>query len=156
MIRTIAGFHADDAGEWVAELSCLHAQHVRNRPPWQQRPWVLTVAGRDGRLGAEIDCALCARAELPDGLVVARTAGPFTSDTLPAAIRREHKVADRTWGLLRVTSGAVAFSLSTNPQMTVRLTAPASQPIPPGVAHAVTPEDGASVEIDFLVPPRVG
>lgn len=27
MISAIVGFHQDDEGEWVAELTCLHGQH---------------------------------------------------------------------------------------------------------------------------------
>jgi len=45
------GFHMDPAGDWVAQLACGHRQHVRRRPPWQNRAWVLTEAGRQGMLG---------------------------------------------------------------------------------------------------------
>ena len=65
MKRAIAGFHQDDQGDWVAELSCLHNQHVRHRPPFQERPWVVTEAGRAGRIGTELDCPLCDRGEPP-------------------------------------------------------------------------------------------
>ncbi|MDG7001319.1 MAG: DUF3565 domain-containing protein, partial [Nitrososphaerota archaeon] len=41
MFREIVGFRQDELGDWVAELSCLHAQYVRHRPPFQIRPWVL-------------------------------------------------------------------------------------------------------------------
>jgi hypothetical protein len=56
---TITGFHQDAAGDWVAELSCGHSQHVRHRPPWQSRPWVTTAAGRAAKLGAPIECPAC-------------------------------------------------------------------------------------------------
>jgi cytochrome c-type biogenesis protein CcmH/NrfF len=59
MERTITGFHRDSDGDWVAELSCGHGQHVRHRPPFQQRPWVLDDAERDARIGAALDCPLC-------------------------------------------------------------------------------------------------
>ena len=69
MIRTIDGFHLDDAGDWVAELSCLHGQHVRHRPPFRDRAWVETedgarlkavqqielLAGGVGRMGAKVE-----------------------------------------------------------------------------------------------------
>ena len=58
---TIAGFHEDEAGEWVAELACGHTQHMRHRPPWQSRPWVQTEAGRTAKIGAPIECPVCAR-----------------------------------------------------------------------------------------------
>src|ERR1044072_3986689 len=64
--RAIEGFHQDEDGDWVAELSCLPGQNVRHRPPFQDRAWVLPEAGRAERLGGPIDCPLCDRAELPD------------------------------------------------------------------------------------------
>jgi hypothetical protein len=103
--RTIVRFRQDDVGDWVAELECHHRQHVRHRPPLWPRPWVETEAGRAEHIGTEIGCRLCDRAELPDGLVVVRTAGPFDESTLPIGLRRDHRVADRTWGLLRVIHG---------------------------------------------------
>jgi hypothetical protein len=59
MRRRIMGFHQDDEGDWVAELECGHTQHVRHRPPFQERPWVTTTDGRAGRVGSELDCPLC-------------------------------------------------------------------------------------------------
>ena len=57
--RKIVGFHTDDEGHWVADLECGHGQHVRHDPPWQNRPWVVTPAGRAGFLGAELRCVKC-------------------------------------------------------------------------------------------------
>jgi hypothetical protein len=59
MKRKIVAFHQDEAGNWVAELECGHSQHVRHQPPFQVRSWVITPAGRQSRLGVELDCALC-------------------------------------------------------------------------------------------------
>jgi len=58
--RRIVGFRQDDAGHWVAELSCGHTQHVRHDPPWQSRPWVLTEAGRARFIGELLECVPCA------------------------------------------------------------------------------------------------
>ena len=60
--RRIAGFHQDDAGDWVAELDCGHTQHVRHDPPWQVREWVMTPEGRAGRVGTMLACRVCADA----------------------------------------------------------------------------------------------
>ncbi len=59
MKRKIAGFHQDEGGDWVADLECGHTQHVRHRPPFQMRPWVIMPAGRQSRLGVELECAKC-------------------------------------------------------------------------------------------------
>ena len=61
--RRIVGFHTDEEGHWVAELECGHTQHVRHDPPWQQRPWVTTPAGRAEHLGTELRCVRCAEGE---------------------------------------------------------------------------------------------
>jgi len=58
---TIVGYHQDDEGHWVAELSCGHSQHVRHRPPFVERSWVLTEVGRAGRIGQTIICTQCLR-----------------------------------------------------------------------------------------------
>lgn len=60
MQRRIVGFHTDEEAHWVAELDCGHTVHVRHDPPWQNRPWVLTKAGRDAMLGVVLDCKKCA------------------------------------------------------------------------------------------------
>lgn len=63
MKSTITGFSLDDQGDWVAELSCGHGQHVRHNPPWMNRPWVLTEAGRQASLGQTLECVKCDRDE---------------------------------------------------------------------------------------------
>lgn len=152
MLRQIAGFHQDEAGAWVAELSCLHGQHIRHSPPFQNRPWVLTDAGRDERVGTDIICPLCDRAELPGGLEVTRTAGPFDQDAIPAALRKDHFVGEGRWGCVRVVEGTVGFVMATEPPIERRLGAGDHQAIPPGVAHHLVVDGPAVVAVDFLVP----
>ncbi len=55
MQQAIVGFHLDDEGYFVADLTCGHMQHVRHDPPWQNRPWVLTEQGRLEKL----ECKKC-------------------------------------------------------------------------------------------------
>jgi len=151
MRRTISGFHQDEDGDWVARLSCWHNQHLRHRPPFQERPWVLEECGRAARVGAELDCPLCDRAELPEGLRLVRIAGPFDSGTLPPALRQEHRVAEGTWGCLRVQEGSVWFAMASDPPLEVRVRAGGRQPIPPGVAHALTVDGPVRLTVEFLV-----
>ncbi len=65
MDRSIVSFHLDPEGEWVAELDCGHRQHVRHRPPFQVRPWVLDEEERAARVGTPLNCPLCDRGEDP-------------------------------------------------------------------------------------------
>jgi tellurite methyltransferase len=152
MQRGIVGFHQDEDGDWVAELSCLHNQHVRHQPPFQDRPWVLDEHQRAARIGADLDCPLCDRAELPDGLRLARTAGPFEAHSLPPGLRDAHRVAEGTWGCLRVQKGSVLFSMESDPPIRVRVEAGGWQPIPPGVRHALMVDGPVRLTVDFLVP----
>lgn len=59
MKQPIAGYHQDENGDWVAELVCGHHQHVRHKPPFVERPWVKTEAGRSAMLGARLECKKC-------------------------------------------------------------------------------------------------
>jgi len=156
MNRTITGFYPDEEGDWVAELSCLHNQHVRHRPPFQDRSWVLEEAGRAERIGSELDCPLCERAEPPADLAVARTAGPFEETTGPDGLRRAHKGPAGTWGLLQVSEGSLYFSLETAPPIERHLRAGDAQPIPPEIPHQVTVHGPVRFKVDFLTRPSSG
>ncbi len=68
MKQPITGYHQDDEHHWVAELACGHFQHVRHDPPWIQRRWVTTEAGRARMLGHTLNCKKCDAGEPPDTL----------------------------------------------------------------------------------------
>jgi hypothetical protein len=52
--------HSECRGEGdLCGPQCGHAQHVRHRPPWEVRPWVVSDVERANRVGVEIDCPLC-------------------------------------------------------------------------------------------------
>lgn len=67
MLRQIVGFHQDEHGDWVADLECGHTQHVRHRPPWTNRPWVVTAEGRALHLGRLLRCKKCRDAQTDKG-----------------------------------------------------------------------------------------
>jgi hypothetical protein len=71
MRRIITGFYEDIEGHFVAILDCGHEQHVRHRPPFSERPWVLTPEGRRSMIGEAIECRLCDAASDADGTVPA-------------------------------------------------------------------------------------
>lgn len=66
MKQPIVGYHKDEFDDWVAELQCGHFQHVRNKPPFINRPWVETEAGRDSMLGYKLNCKKCDLGEPKD------------------------------------------------------------------------------------------
>jgi hypothetical protein len=58
-VSKIVDFHQDEEKNWVAELCCGHQQHVRHKPPFIERPWVLTQEGRANKLGHAMRCGEC-------------------------------------------------------------------------------------------------
>ncbi len=59
MKQKITGFHQDEQHDWVAELECGHNQHVRHKPPFERREWVTVAAGRQEKIGSELNCIEC-------------------------------------------------------------------------------------------------
>ncbi len=59
MHQAITGYHLDKESHWVAELACGHFQHVRHDPPWSNRPWTQSEAGRVSMLGHALNCVKC-------------------------------------------------------------------------------------------------
>jgi hypothetical protein len=59
MKQAICGYHQDEEQHWVAELVCGHYQHVRHKPPFINRPWVVSVRGRKAMLGHQLECKKC-------------------------------------------------------------------------------------------------
>ena len=59
MQQPVVGYHLDEDRHWVAELACGHFQHVRHDPPWINRPWTQTPAGRADVLGRALACRKC-------------------------------------------------------------------------------------------------
>ena len=154
MQRAITGFHLDADGDWVAELVCGHNQHVRHRPPFQVRPWVLDEAGRAARVGTALNCPRCDRCELPDDLRLARSGPRWDATSMPAGLLRAHRLAGGTWGRLLVHEGRLRYAAATDPALDVEIGPGGTQAIPPDVEHHVQPVGPVSFSIDFLAVDR--
>jgi tellurite methyltransferase len=147
---TIVGFKQDTVGDWIAELSCDHSQHMRHRPPWTQRPWVMTEAGRTSKLGAELDCPLCDQIAMPPAAVEYKRTATFTEQSLPAALRAEHRTKPGTWGRIVVEEGVLEYHVRGRVH---RLTTGAFGLVEPERAHHITPLGPVRVHVEFW---RVG
>jgi tellurite resistance-related uncharacterized protein len=154
--RPIIGFHQDDVGDWVAELSCLHVRHIRHEPPFIVAPWILDGPERSARIGALLECPLCDRTELPEGLEVQRSTPTWSGQTMPGGLRRDHRIAAGMWGVLCVEAGEVRFIADCDPPIDVIVRPDAPQPIPPEVPHRVEADGAARLHIDFLDRPHHG
>ncbi len=153
--RSISGYHQDEGGDWVAELVCGHNQHVRHRPPFQLRPWVLTEPERSARIGTPLDCPLCDRAELPVATRLVRRSRDWNEATLPEGLRRAHRIGSGTWGRIVVKEGRLFFSMASEPPLEAELTEhEPAQAIPPDVEHEVRLAGPVRFSIDFLAVDR--
>ena len=149
MDRPITGFSLDDVGDWTATLSCGHRQHVRHKPPFENRPWVTTVLGRESRMGAMLNCVRCDNFELPDPADVVGRTPEFTEETLPHALRTNHATATGVWGRIVVTDGLVRYQV---PALGVdrNLEAGVAGIVLPEVRHTVEPRGAALLHVEFL------
>ncbi|MCP3856757.1 MAG: DUF3565 domain-containing protein [Actinomycetia bacterium] len=155
MDRTVTGFRTDGDDGWVAILDCHHGRHVRHHPPWPEGPWAQTEEGRQSMLGTVVDCPKCERIEMPDGLVHDRTTAEWNEDTLPRAVRRDHKVAGGVWGQARVIEGSIRFGFADGLGGEISgdgvLETGDKQPIPPNRPHHLEVIGPVRVVVDFFV-----
>jgi tellurite resistance-related uncharacterized protein len=155
MNQAITGFHQDAEGDWIAELSCGHDQHVRHNPPFMQRPWVGSAAGRQERLGTPLSCPPCDRAEPPEAIRRLRSSPEWDEYSLPPGLLRAHQLAAGTWGKIVVREGTLRFSLNGEQPISVELEPDSpAQAIPPGVCHEVQPVGHVRFSIDFFTVDR--
>jgi len=154
--RAIAGYHQDREGDWVAELSCGHGQHVRHRPPFQLRAWVNDDAGRKARIGTRLACPLCDRAEPPDGLRLVRSSPEWDEQSMPAGLGRAHRLATGTWGRIVVHEGRLRFAMSAEPPLEVEVGPGDTQAIPPDVPHEVRPLGAVRFQVELFAVASAG
>lgn len=149
MQREIEGFHQDAEAHWVAELSCGHRQHVRHRPPFELRPWVLSAEGRTARLGQALDCSLCEQRVMPEGHSAYKRTATFTEGSIPKGLQRTHSTKPGVWALIVVTRGALQFFEGQDkvPRHVAVPGAPAI--VPPEVVHRVAPVGSVEFHVEF-------
>jgi tellurite methyltransferase len=145
----VAEFHQDQDGDWVAELACGHKQHMRHRPPWQQRPWVESATERAAKIGAPISCVSCEMPALPDAAQEYRRSATFTEDNVPAGLLREHGTKPGVWALVVIESGQLDYTFE-SPLRTFLLSPERPGIIPPEEAHHVTVIGPVRFHVEFL------
>jgi tellurite resistance-related uncharacterized protein len=149
VLRAIEGFHSDPAGDWVAELRCGHGQHVRHKPPFWTRPWVLNAEGRASRIGVELECVLCDRFELPEGFVPYKRTAELTEHTIPAGLVKDHATKRGVWGVIQVTAGRLRYVVEPPLAGEFLLAAPTRGIVVPEVLHRVAADGDVRFYVEF-------
>lgn len=148
MQRAMTGFLTDADGHWVARLDCGHRQHVRHDPPLVEREWVVTEAGRQGRLGQTLECIRCDAFELPDGAEVYKRTDDFTETTIPAGLRKDHATKPGVWGRIVVSEGRLRYDVPASPR-SFDLAPGTPGVVVPEVRHHVTPVGAVRFHVEF-------
>lgn len=77
-----------------------------------------------------------------------RSTPVFNADTLPAALRREHRTKQGVWGVIQVLEGSVELSFADgSPAQILGPEAPGI--VAPNQPHWVTPQGAFRMRIDF-------
>lgn len=150
--RPIIGFDLDEAGDWRALLGCGHRQHVRHKPPFTNRPWVVTEDGRRSKLGSALNCVRCDQLELPDTFVPYQRTPAYTDSAMPPKLRRDHTTKAGVWAKIIVTQGKLQYHVE-DLGVHVELSAGRHGVIAPEVPHRVEPAPGAVFHIEFYRAP---
>jgi tellurite resistance-related uncharacterized protein len=156
MKRKITSFHQDEHQDWIAELECFHGQHVRHKPPFFNRPWVESEAGRTSMLGVELDCVRCDRLEWPDGLVAYKRTPEFTEQTIPAGLQKDHTLKIGAWGRICIVSGSLTYTVEDAMPKSFELDTETSGTIAPGVRHHLTVKGQVVFYVEFFSRPVTG
>lgn len=149
MKRPIVGFRLDAEDHWVAELSCGHPQHVRHDPPRVERPWVLSEAGRESRLGVALDCVRCDAREMPEGFVAYKRTATFDERSVPTGLLANHTTKAGVWARIHVERGELRYRIE--PPFAVEETLVPGRVgiVLPEVEHRVTPLGEVSFHVEF-------
>ena len=156
MDRPITGFDRDEEDHWVALLSCGHRQHVRHQPPFVDRSWTETEAGRAEGVGQALDCPLCDRMEPPAQAVRYKSTPVFTELTVPKALLKKHSTKAGVWGRIRVLDGRLLYEILEPKIQTFTLDKDSTAYIVPEVPHRVEKIRNVIFQVDFLKVPGQG
>lgn len=154
MKRAIEGFHLDEHDDWVATLSCGHAQHVRHRPPFTLRPWTQSAQARASMLGKDLDCVRCDRFELPEHVEHYRSTPEFDQNSVPTGLRAAHSTRRGVWGRIQVYSGSLDYHIEDEPSLTRRLDSRQEGIVVPELRHHVSIDGPVRFRVHFYRAPK--
>ena len=150
--RRIIQFHQDESGDWVAALDCGHVQHMRHRPPFFVRPWVEDAAGRQARIGTQLDCVRCDRMEWPDGVVPYRRTPEFGQDTVPRGLTSCHATKTGVWARIHVLEGTLQYHVEAPVGRCLTVAAPSTAIVVPELRHRVEMQGPVRFYVEFHRP----
>lgn len=152
MQRAMVDFAQDAASDWIAHLACGHRQHVRHLPPFTNREWTTTAAGREAKIGLSLNCTRCDRFELPEHFAPYKRTPVFTEDTVPAGLRRDHSTKRGVWARIIVVEGALRYTIDAL-HAHFDLSPTVHGVVVPEVLHRVDPQGAVRFYVEFYAAP---
>jgi tellurite methyltransferase len=152
MQRLIIGFGFDDEGERIALLDCGHRQHVRHNPPFINRPWTETAAGRQQMIGEQLNCVRCDQSEWPEHFVAYKRTPEFTAGSLPAGLRKDHSTKPGIWAKIVVIEGRLRYRAEPL-HIDLELSPRQAGIVVPQVPHSVEPLGAVRFYVEFYREP---
>jgi len=149
MQRKIIGYHLDEEQDWVAELDCYHGQHVRHKPPFFNRPWVITESGRNSQLASLLNCVRCDALEFPEGLSAYKKTPEFSQDSIPKGLLKQHSTKEGVWAIIHVLSGTLLYYPHDTNAQCIPLSKDDKGIIPPNKYHSVAAKSDVIFYVEF-------
>ena len=91
-----------------------------------------------------------AESEKAPDLRIYRTLGPFTEDTLPKGLLKQHRLRAGSWARLTILSGAIDFVWDDGDRETERLATGMTKLVEPLVPHHIALTGPVELEVAFL------
>ena len=114
------------------------------------REWVMTEAGRRGRLGAMLPCRLCRMPRVPQSAAEYKRTSVFDAKTTPLGLRKSHTTKAGVWGQIVVLEGRVLYVIENEEDASFILRPGVDGAIAPEAPHHVDPYEDASFFVRFL------
>ena len=150
--RAMTGFRAMmRAIGWPSSTACTASTSVTS-PRSGRRHGSRTTRRASERVGQPLDCPLCDRAELPEGLRPTRTTATWDAVTVPPRSAAPIAWPQGRGASSRSRPARSASEADTDAPIDVVVTPADGQPIPPELDHHIEPSEDARFHVTFLVP----
>lgn len=104
---------------------------------------------RNAKIGTLLECVRCDRLEFPKGLSCHKTTPEFDENTLPKGLRKAHATKTGAWGIIRVLTGSLIYTIEYPLEKRFILTKNQQGIIVPRMPHSVAPEGKVVFYIEF-------
>lgn len=137
MQRTITNIRIENDQPLVM-LDCLHEIDLS-----------FIDAGNNANIGGVVDCPLCPKLVMPEGLECYKRTGLFDHDSVPKGFLRKHATKSGVWAKIIVTQGRLRYIVDDLGQQCFELDSQTHGVIAPQMKHHVALEASGKFYVEF-------